>query len=109
MDAYLNLSKWARAISVSSLWGWLGGRHFVLAAFFSATAFVLAWHGLLTKEYAGTIVAIQGFMTWRTMHEDKKEVALANGNGNGHGDGDNGSNGAANGSGDGTGSAGDKG
>lgn len=74
-------SKWAHSISVASLWGWLGGRHFVLAMFFAATSFYLALHGLLTKEYAGTMVAIQGFVTWRTTHEDKKEVAMCNRNG----------------------------
>jgi hypothetical protein len=68
--------------SLSSFWGWCGGRHFVLAAWFSYTAFWLAQHALLTKEYATVIVAIQGFVTWRTTHEDKKEVALKNGNGN---------------------------
>lgn len=75
-----------KKFSFLALWGWLGGRHFVLAAFFAVTAFYLAAHGLLTKEYAGAMCAIQGFMTWRTTHEDKKEVAMCqNGHDNGGG------------------------
>src|SRR5271167_4067521 len=66
-----------KKFSFNAFWGWMGGRHFVLAAFFSVTAFYLALHGLLTKEYAGAMCAIQGFMTWRTTHEDKKDVAMA--------------------------------
>jgi hypothetical protein len=98
-----NTLMWAafaaiKKFSLYSLWGWMGGRHFLLAAFFAGTAFYLAKNGLLTKEYAGAMCAIQGFMTWRTTHEDKKEVAMANGH---HDDDDNNDNGQ--------GSAGDKG
>jgi hypothetical protein len=64
------------SFSLYGFWGWAGGRSFVLAAYFAATAFWLAKHNLLTKEYAGAMIAIQGFATWRTVHEDKKEVAM---------------------------------
>jgi ABC-type branched-subunit amino acid transport system permease subunit len=64
-----------KKFSFNAFWGWMGGRHFLLAAFFAITAFYLALHGLLTREYAGAMCAIQGFMTWRTTHEDKKEIA----------------------------------
>jgi hypothetical protein len=87
---------WAtiKKFSFNALWGWMGGRHFLLAAFFAFTAFYLAKNGLLTKEYAGAMCAIQGFMTWRTTHEDKKEVALANQNhDDDNGDGGNGGDG----------------
>jgi hypothetical protein len=97
-----------KKFSFSWLWGWLGGRHFVLALFFAVTAFYLALHGLLTREYAGAMCAIQGFMTWRATHEDKKEVALkANGDGHDKDDGDDKD--GAGGDGGGQGSAGDKG
>ena len=65
-----------KEFSLVSLMGWMGGRHFVLAGWFSFTAFYLANHSLLTREYAATICAIQGFMTMRSMHDDKKEVAM---------------------------------
>lgn len=71
------IAQGLKSFSLYGLWGWAGGRSFVLAAFFATTAYILAKHGLLTKEYAATIVSIQGFATWRTVHEDKKEVALA--------------------------------
>jgi hypothetical protein len=64
------------SFSLYGLWGWAGGRSFVLAGFFATSAFWLAKHNLLTKEYAGAMVAIQGFATWRTVHDDQKEVAL---------------------------------
>jgi len=65
-----------KKFSLHGFFEWCGGRHFVLAGFFAVTAFYLALHSLLTREYAGAMCAIQGFMTWRTTHEDKKEVAM---------------------------------
>ena len=65
-----------KKFSFLKFWGWLGGRHFVLALWFSVTAFWLAMHAMLTPQYAVVITAIQGLMTWRTTHEDKKEVAM---------------------------------
>jgi len=64
------------SFSLYDLWSWAGGRNFVLASWFAGSAFWLAKHGILTKEYAGAMIAIQGFLTWRTVHEDQKEVAM---------------------------------
>lgn len=67
-----------KKFSLYSLWGWCGGRHFSLAIWFSITAFVLAWHHLLTPQYAVVIGAVQGLMTFRSIHEDRKEAAMMN-------------------------------
>jgi hypothetical protein len=62
--------------SLYDFWAWAGGRNFSLAVWFAGTAFWLAKHGMLRKEYAGAMIAIQGFTTWRSVHEDQKEVAM---------------------------------
>jgi hypothetical protein len=56
-----------------AIYGWLGGRHFVLCEFFALTAFYLELHGKLTPNYAATITAICGFATWRSTSEDRHD------------------------------------
>lgn len=61
------------AVTPRVIYGWLGGRHFVLCVFFAVTAAWFEWRGKLTADYAAAITAISGFAVWRAVSEDRKE------------------------------------
>lgn len=59
-----------KSASMQSLYGKLGGRSFILIAFFAVTGFFLARKGLLTDSYAALVTALAGFHVWRAVKDD---------------------------------------
>lgn len=60
-------------------WRWTA-RSTVFAAFFAASAFYLALHGLLSDQYVAAITAIHAFLITRAVLEDRKQNDSSNEN-----------------------------
>lgn len=56
------------------VYGWLGGRSFLLIVFFAVTGFILALRGELTVHYVELITALSGFHITRTIASDHFEA-----------------------------------
>jgi len=64
------LKAWQSA-DLQALFNKLGGKSFLIVAFFALTGFWLEMHGKLTADYAGLATALSAFHIGRAIAQDK--------------------------------------
>lgn len=65
------LKSLAAKLSLLPIYARLGGRSFLIVAFFAITGFLLERDGKLTDSYAALATALSGFHIWRATCQDK--------------------------------------
>ena len=73
------LSKYGRYVHFAQITERFAGKSVFFALFFAFTGFGLACKGKLTDSYALLVTAIQGFIVWRSVQQDKP-VQIVNNN-----------------------------
>ena len=64
------LQAFVHWVTLRGMYDRLGGRSFLVVAFFSVTGFWLQTHGKLDANYAALATALTGFHIWRARGED---------------------------------------